>query len=98
MWIVAGFLAFAGAGITKLTQSRAQLVAMGWQWVDDLSPSQVKALGALQVLEAITAAQGLVIPGGESSVIDMLARAFGHAAAGPRGDRRGNAPSRSRHR
>jgi uncharacterized membrane protein YphA (DoxX/SURF4 family) len=59
LWIIQMLLAviFAGAGLAKLTQPKEKLRdRMGW--VDPVPPTQVKALGAVEVLAAV----GLVLP------------------------------------
>ena len=60
LWIVAGLLAaaFLVAGVLKLVQPKEKLAASGLAWVEDFSPGQVKAIGALE----LTAAAGLVVP------------------------------------
>src|SRR5690242_21321938 len=61
LWILAGLLAafFLAAGATKLTQSRAKLLAGGqMNWVEDLSAGTVKLIGAAELLGAI----GLILP------------------------------------
>jgi uncharacterized membrane protein YphA (DoxX/SURF4 family) len=60
LWIIAGLLAiaFAGAGLMKLTQDKAKLVDSGQGWAENQPANMVKAIGALEVLAAI----GLVIP------------------------------------
>jgi uncharacterized membrane protein YphA (DoxX/SURF4 family) len=60
LWIIAGVLAvaFAGAGLMKLTQDNAKLVASGQGWAEDLPANLVKAIGAVEVLAAV----GLIVP------------------------------------
>lgn len=60
LWIVAGVLAaaFLAAGLMKATKPKAALAESGLAWVEDFSPGQVKAIGALEVLGAI----GLILP------------------------------------
>lgn len=60
LWIVAAVLAvaFAAAGLMKLTKSKADLAGQGMGWVEDFSPGMIKAIGALEVLAAV----GLVVP------------------------------------
>ncbi|MFF0152980.1 DoxX family protein [Micromonospora sp. NPDC005203] len=48
---------FLGAGLAKLTQPKDKLREL-MRWVDPVPPTQVKALGAVEVLAAI----GLVLP------------------------------------
>ncbi len=51
LWIIQGLLAFAfaGAGVTKLSKSPAELVDNGMGWAEDFSAGQVKAIGALEL-------------------------------------------------
>src|SRR5215813_9877823 len=59
VWIVQVLLAlaFLAAGLVKLTQPKEKLAAqMGW--VNDFSPTIVKAIGLIEVLGAV----GLVLP------------------------------------
>lgn len=60
LWIVAGVLAaaFLAAGLMKVTKPKAALAESGLAWVEDFSPGQVKAIGALEVLGAL----GLILP------------------------------------
>ena len=60
LWVIAGALAvaFLAAGVTKLSQPREKLVAMGMGWAEQFPPGGVKAIGALEVLAAI----GLILP------------------------------------
>jgi hypothetical protein len=60
LWIAAGILAvaFALAGLTKLTGKREQLLGR-MPWVADYSQGQVKAIGAIEILGAL----GLILPG-----------------------------------
>ena len=72
LWVIQILLAavFAGAGLAKLTQPKEKLRdRMGW--VDPVPPSQVKALGAVEVLAAL----GLVLPAltGIATVLTPLA-------------------------
>ena len=59
IWIAQVLLAllFLAAGFMKLTQPREKL-SQQMGWVNDFSPSTVKAIGALEVLGAL----GLVLP------------------------------------
>ncbi len=50
-------LAFLAAGLMKVTQPRDKLAAQ-MAWVEDFSDSQVKGIGALEVLGAV----GLLLP------------------------------------
>ncbi|MBE1591923.1 DoxX family protein [Nonomuraea angiospora] len=60
LWIIAGLLAlaFAGAGLMKLSQPKEKLAASGLAWTEDFSAGAVKGIGALEVLAGI----GLVLP------------------------------------
>jgi uncharacterized membrane protein YphA (DoxX/SURF4 family) len=75
LWIIAGVLAvaFAGAGLMKLTQPRAKLASSGMAWTEDFSDGQVKAIGAVELLGAI----GLILPAalGIATVLTPLAAA-----------------------
>lgn len=66
LWIIAGLLAvaFAAAGLMKLTQPKEKLAASGMGWTDQFSPGAVKAIGALEVAAAI----GLILP----AVLDIV--------------------------
>ncbi|WP_433549760.1 DoxX family protein [Micromonospora zamorensis] len=72
LWIIQILLAvvFAGAGAAKLTQPKDKLREM-MRWVDPVPPTQVKALGAVELLAAI----GLVLPplAGIATVLTPLA-------------------------
>ncbi|MBN9109501.1 MAG: DoxX family protein [Pseudonocardia sp.] len=59
-WIVQTLLAVAmlGAGGTKLTRNRKDLVSGNMAWAEDFSDNSVKLIGAVEVLGAI----GLVLP------------------------------------
>lgn len=59
LWIIAGLLAFAfaGAGLMKLTTSKADLLPK-MPWVADVSEAQVRGIGAIELLGAI----GLILP------------------------------------
>ena len=73
LWIIAGLLAvaFAGAGLMKLTQPKPKLAAAGMPWTEDFSDGQVKGIGALEVLGAL----GLILPAalGIAEVLTPLA-------------------------
>jgi DoxX-like family len=58
--ILAGLLAalYLFAGMTKLLQPKEKLAKSNMAWVEDFDGSQVKAIGAVEVLGAI----GLVLP------------------------------------
>ena len=59
LWIAAGVLAvaFAAAGLIKITGKREQLLER-MPWVADFSQGQVKAIGVVEVLGAL----GLILP------------------------------------
>ncbi len=61
LWVIAGVLAvaFAGAGLIKLTKPKADIVASGMGWAESMPDGLVKVIGALEVLGAI----GLILPG-----------------------------------
>ena len=75
LWIIAGLLAaaFAAAGLMKLTQPKAKLAASGMAWTEDFSDSQVKGIGAVEVLGAL----GLILPAalGIAEILTPLAAA-----------------------
>jgi hypothetical protein len=60
LWVVAGLLAvaFVGAGFMKVSQPRATLVSSGMGYAEDYSDSQIKGIGALEILGAL----GLILP------------------------------------
>jgi uncharacterized membrane protein YphA (DoxX/SURF4 family) len=61
VWIAQGLLAVAmlGAGAMKLSKSKQELMASGsMDWTEDFPESQIKGIGALEVLAAI----GLILP------------------------------------
>lgn len=60
LWIAQVVLAaaFAGAGIVKLSRSRAELAEMGMGFVEDLSDPSVRAIGVVELVGAV----GLVLP------------------------------------
>jgi len=60
LWIIAVVLAvaFAAAGLMKLTQPKEKLAASGMGWTEQFSPGAIKAIGALEVAAAI----GLILP------------------------------------
>ncbi|HML50566.1 MAG TPA: DoxX family protein [Propionicimonas sp.] len=61
LWIVAGLLglAFIAAGLMKLTQPTEKLAERGLAWTEDFSPSQVKGIGAVELLGGL----GVILPG-----------------------------------
>jgi uncharacterized membrane protein YphA (DoxX/SURF4 family) len=60
LWIIAIVLAvaFVGSGLLKLVRSKDQLVASGFGWAEDYSPSTIRLIGIAEILGAI----GLVVP------------------------------------
>jgi hypothetical protein len=61
LWIAAGILAvlYLGAGITKLTKSRSELLKNpNFAWVADFSQGAVRGIGLVEVLGAV----GLILP------------------------------------
>jgi uncharacterized membrane protein YphA (DoxX/SURF4 family) len=60
LWIIAIVLAvaFAGSGLLKLVRNKEQLVASGFGWAEDFSPSTIRLIGVAEILGAI----GLVLP------------------------------------
>lgn len=60
LWILAALvaIAFALAGIGKLTQPKEKLYAKGMKYVEDFSPQQIKLIGLVELLGAI----GLILP------------------------------------
>lgn len=61
-FIAAGILAFLAlaTGLMKMVRPKEKLAAMGkpFAWVEDFTPRQIQALGALEVLGAI----GVILP------------------------------------
>jgi uncharacterized membrane protein YphA (DoxX/SURF4 family) len=77
VWIAQSLLAVAmvGAGATKLSQTKEQLVASGnMDWTEDFPESQIKGIGALEVLAAI----GLIVP----ALLDLAPELVDVAAIG----------------
>lgn len=60
LWVVTSLLAcaFVFAGSAKLAQRKEQLAQRGMRYVEDFTATQVKLIGAAEVLGAI----GLVVP------------------------------------
>jgi uncharacterized membrane protein YphA (DoxX/SURF4 family) len=61
IWILQGLIAlmFAMAGIMKLSKSKEELKKQGsMAWVSDVSSSNIKLIGSLEILAAI----GLIVP------------------------------------
>jgi uncharacterized membrane protein len=60
LWVVAAVLAvaFAAAGIFKLTSDNQALVERGMGWAQDFSASAVKSIGTAEVAGAV----GLILP------------------------------------
>lgn len=78
VWILQGLLAvvFLMAGGTKLSSTRAELVANGMGWAQDFSDSSVTLIGAAEVAGAI----GLVAPAA-TGVLPVLTPAAGAGLA-----------------
>ncbi|GLY27062.1 DoxX family protein [Kineosporia sp. NBRC 101731] len=60
LWVIAGLLAaaFAAAGAMKVARSRSQIIEGGMGWAESFTDTQVKLIGAVEVLGAI----GLILP------------------------------------
>ncbi|MEU0493147.1 DoxX family protein [Nocardiopsis changdeensis] len=62
LWIVAGLLAaayfFGGGGKILIPKEKILATGAAAQWVEDVRPGTVKAIGALEVLGAL----GLILP------------------------------------
>lgn len=60
LWIIAIVLAvgFAASGLMKIIRTKEQLVASGFGWAEDYSPSAIRLIGVAEVLGAI----GLILP------------------------------------
>jgi uncharacterized membrane protein YphA (DoxX/SURF4 family) len=60
LWIIAIVLAvgFAASGLMKLVRSKEQLVASGFGWAQDVSPTAIRLIGVAEILGAI----GLIVP------------------------------------
>lgn len=60
LWIAAGFAAACafGAALLKLTQPRQRIIDAGLKWAEGFTDSQVKAIGAAELLGGI----GLIVP------------------------------------
>lgn len=60
LWIIAIVLAvgFAASGLMKIFRDKEQLVASGFGWAQDFSPSTIRLIGAAEVLGAL----GLILP------------------------------------
>ncbi|HAM45752.1 MAG TPA: hypothetical protein DCM67_12125 [Propionibacteriaceae bacterium] len=61
LWIIAGLLglAFIATGLMKLTQPTEKLAERGLAWTEDFTPSQVKGIGAVELLGGL----GVILPG-----------------------------------
>ena len=75
LWIIQGVLAgiFVVTGLTKLTQPREKMAAGPMSWAADVSDTQFRGIGALELLGAA----GLILPGvlGIAGLITPLAAA-----------------------
>ena len=82
LWIIQGVLAgiFVVTGLTKLTQRREKMAAGPMSWAADVSDTQFRGIGALELLGAA----GLILPGvpGIAGLITQLAASASPAAAG----------------
>src|ERR1700756_4322718 len=60
LWIVAGVLAasFAGSGLMKLLVPKDKLVSSGQGWAQDVTPTNIRLIGVVEVLGAV----GLILP------------------------------------
>jgi uncharacterized membrane protein YphA (DoxX/SURF4 family) len=60
LWIIAIVLAvgFVASGLLKIVRSKEQLVASGFGWAQDFSPTIIRLIGVAEILGAI----GLVLP------------------------------------
>jgi hypothetical protein len=60
LWIIAIVLAvgFGASGLMKIVRSKEQLVASGFGWAQDYSPTAIRLIGAAEALGAI----GLIAP------------------------------------
>ena len=60
LWIAASVLAlvFFASGLSKIVQPREKIIASGFAWAEDFSPTHVKLIGLVEVLGAV----GLVLP------------------------------------
>src|SRR5246127_5942534 len=60
LWVIAIVLAvgFAASGLMKILRTKEQLVASGFGWAQDFSPSTIRLIGVLEILGAI----GLILP------------------------------------
>jgi uncharacterized membrane protein YphA (DoxX/SURF4 family) len=60
LWIIAIVLAvgFVASGLLKIVRTKEQLVASGFGWAQDYSPSTIRLIGFAEILGAI----GLILP------------------------------------
>ena len=60
LWIVATVLAasFAGSGLMKLLVPKDKLVSSGQGWAQDVTPTNIRLIGVVEVLGAA----GLILP------------------------------------
>ena len=60
LWIVASVLgaSFAGSGLMKLLVPKEKLVSSGQGWAQDVTPTNIKLIGVVEVLGAA----GLILP------------------------------------
>jgi hypothetical protein len=83
LWVIAAALAmvYLAAGSMKLIQPKAQFVASGQAWAEDLPAGALKAIGSLEVLGVI----GLIVPPLVDVAVDLAplaASGFALLAAG----------------
>jgi uncharacterized membrane protein YphA (DoxX/SURF4 family) len=59
-WVIAIVLAvvFAASGLMKIFRATEQLVASGFGWAQDFSPTAIRLIGVAEILGAI----GLILP------------------------------------
>lgn len=60
LWIAAALLALVvfASGASKVALPREKLLASGYAWTEDFSPSQIKLIGIVEALGAV----GLIVP------------------------------------
>jgi len=60
LWVAAVLLAliFLASGVSKHSQPPEKLIARGYGWAEDFSPTQIKLIGVAEVLGAT----GLILP------------------------------------
>jgi hypothetical protein len=85
LWIVASVLAasFAGSGLMKLLVPKDKLVSSGQGWAQDVTPTNIRLIGVVEVLGAA----GLILPAVTHIAPILVPLA---ATLGPRDGRRGS--------